>query len=228
MSEPKPKRLFVAVKLAVASERKIAEAVDRLRRAVVGGPGIVWVPPANLHVTVKFLGWSKPEAVAAVRLAVSGLTEARQGLSLEAAGAGGFPRNEAARVLWIGVRDGSGALGRLAEEIDARCASLGFVKETRAFHPHVTIGRARAPADVSALLATLASQSFGSTLVSELVLYESVIKSIGSDYSVLHRWPLGGAAGRTERQTRSVESVSSLEPTKAEEPDTHGRPQRED
>ena len=68
MTEPAQKqRLFWAVNLSVAVTRKVAEAVDGMRRLAEGKARVAWTPPANLHVTVKFLGWTSPEAVTAIR-----------------------------------------------------------------------------------------------------------------------------------------------------------------
>ena len=51
------KRLFLAVNLGVNTTRKIADAITKMRaNAERRGLRVGWVPPANLHVTLKFLG----------------------------------------------------------------------------------------------------------------------------------------------------------------------------
>ena len=106
--EPKPdepqaraKRLFIGVNLSIASTRRVAEALERMRRAAAEGrgPKVSWVPPANLHVTLKFLGWTRPEAVAAIRDRVAAGVAGRRGFEIEAVGMGAFPGPAAARVL---------------------------------------------------------------------------------------------------------------------------------
>src|SRR5262245_23192734 len=95
------KRLFLAVNLSVAATRKAAEAVQRMRAAAEQAAlRVAWVPPANLHVTLKFLGWAQPEVVPAVREAMTKVTAGRRGFELTARGAGAFPRESDARVLW--------------------------------------------------------------------------------------------------------------------------------
>ena len=206
---PSPKRLFLAVNLSIASTRRVAEVLDRLRRNTEGGrgPKVSWVPPANLHVTLKFLGWARPESVLALRERVTAGVASRKPFDLEAVGTGAFPEVTSARVLWVGVRDGSGALAALARDVDDWTAGLGFDRETRAYHPHVTLGRVRdsGGADCSELLASAGVASFGSSSIREVVLYESVTTSSGSEYSALFRAPLDAVSGHTERQTRTVD-----------------------
>jgi 2'-5' RNA ligase len=218
------KRLFLAVNLSMASTKRIAEASGRLQRfAADKGFKISWVPPANLHVTVKFLGWTRPDAIPALRDVIRDKLAGRSGFDLEAVGTGAFPHAGAARVIWIGLRDPSGALAALARDVDAWTAGLGFASEDRGYHPHVTLGRVREPADVSELLGAAGGQNFGGSQIRDLVLYESVTKSSGSEYTALQRWPLNRDAGHTERQTRGVDPREQAEAVADEqEPDENG------
>src|SRR5262249_6278329 len=90
MSEKK--RLFLAVNLGVGTTRKIADAIVKMRAAADRrGLRVGWVPPANLHVTLKFLGWSSPDVIHAVRDRVVVAMGGMKGFELQARGAGGFP-----------------------------------------------------------------------------------------------------------------------------------------
>ena len=230
--EPRAKRLFLAVNLSIASTRRVAESLERMRRGAEGGrgPKVSWVPPANLHVTLKFLGWTRPETVAAIRERVAAGVAGRKVFDIEAVGTGAFPSASAAKVLWVGVRDGSGQLAALARDVEQWMSGLGFEKEKRAYHPHVTLGRVRDPggADCTDLLGSAGAQSFGNSQIREVILYESVTKSSGSEYTALFRVPLEGAPRHTERQTRDVEvaddsrDASRSGPDHNEEPETHG------
>jgi len=69
--------------------------------------------------------------------------------------------------------------------------AAGFEPETRAFHPHLTLGRwgdraRRLP---------LPDVDLGSAHVGALVLYRSELRPSGSVYAPLAVFPLGGAAG---------------------------------
>lgn len=229
--EARAKRLFVAVNLSIASTRRVAEAADRLRRAASDRHlKIAWVPPANLHVTLKFLGWTRPEAVAAIRDRLRDGVASRRGFEIEAAGVGAFPGAGSARVIWVGLRDASGALAALARDVETWMVDLGFDREARPYSPHITLGRVRdrGGADCAELLAPWVPLTFGSSLIREVVLYESITKSHGSEYTALYRAPLDVPPPRTERQTRGVEESGIPSEGEQEEPDEHGGPKRDD
>jgi len=218
--ERKKVRLFWAVNLSVAVTRKIAEAQNRMRNATRGLPiRVLWVPAANLHVTLKFLGWTRAEAVEGIEDAIGDVVRGKKGFEVVARGVGAFPRESDARVLWAGVEDPSGQLAQLASAVEKRMEQLGFEKENRAYHPHVTLGRVkeggRSGGEVLAAARSVAE--FGSSLVTEVVLYESKMMSSGSEYLPRARIPLDVPAWKAERQTREVEEDSR------EESDENGR-----
>jgi len=206
MSEKK--RLFLAVNLGVGTTRKIADAIVKMRAtAERRGIRVGWVPPANLHVTLKFLGWSSPDVIHAVRDRVVVAMGGMKGFELQARGAGGFPGDGSARVLWVGLNDPSGVLAPLAERIDGQMAELGYARETRPFQPHITVGRVKEGRGTEEVLAPWKQTDFGSSRIREVVLYESFTKSTGSEYMAQFRV----AFARPERQTREVEPEKDSE-----------------
>lgn len=212
---PRPLRLFVAVNLQIACARRLADTVTKLRAQTKAKAKVSWVPAANLHVSLKFLGWARPEVVPAIRGALQAAAVGRRGFEIVTRGFGGFPDLQAPRVLWAGIADPSGGLAALAQAVEKKMTALGFAAETRPFSPHVTIGRVKEgwTPELSALLSPDAA--FGTSLIREVVLYESETKSTGSEYIARARAPLSVP----ERQTRSVEG----EGTRGEEPEAHGR-----
>ena len=70
-------------------------------------------------------------------------------------------------------------------ELEEACQELGWAKETRAFRPHITVGRVRDPDEA----ATLAGKHLSTKIepvefeVAEIVIYESKLQSTGSVYS---------------------------------------------
>jgi 2'-5' RNA ligase len=154
-----------------------------------------------------------------VRDALAAETERRKGFDLHARGLGAFPNESSPRILWAAVDDRSGALGKLAADVDKCMESLGFDRETRAFSPHVTIARVKEGKGGPELFAPFKSQEFGNFLVREVILYESSVTSKGSEYSPLARLPLDAPAYRAERQTREVEGEG---PQEQEEPEENG------
>ena len=112
-----------------------------------------------------------------------------------------------ATVLWAGVEDASGELARLADATAAAMAELGFARDPRPYHPHVTLGRLRAPAGVGELLLPLAEQVFGESRCDSAVLYNSVSTSNGYEYRSVGRAPLGTPKSAPERQSEAVQTA---------------------
>jgi len=191
-------RLFIGVRISMESVAAVSAAVERMRDAAERERVRVrWVAPASYHVTLKFLGEARPEVVPAVRDAVGEALDGMPAFSFAARGAGAFPSLERARVMWIGVDDPEGHLSRLAGACDDALEPLGFRREARAFHPHVTIGRLKQVAPVESVVLGCTEQGYSETRATEVTLFESVMKSGGSEYHVRAQWPL--------RQTSRVE-----------------------
>jgi 2'-5' RNA ligase len=178
-------RLFLGVPLsAEATEQLSAELAKVFPHGLPGRP----VPPANWHLTLRFLGDTSAEVAARVRgeVAAGGLG-LPFGITLGELGA--FPRPEHAAVVWIGVSEGEEALIRLAEAVEGRVRRAGVQSETRAFSPHLTLARLRHPANLSKAL-SLAVPPRIPHLVGEVVLFRSHLGAGEPRYEVVERFPL--------------------------------------
>jgi 2'-5' RNA ligase len=131
-------RLFIALNLPEAERERIYQATEPLR-----SPGfpVQWLDPESYHLTLKFLGNVRSELVPAVERVVDRVAETTGAFPLSISGFGAFPTIRRPRVLWIGV-DPSPALRCLKQDLEWGLANHGFERETRAFHPHITLGRA--------------------------------------------------------------------------------------
>jgi 2'-5' RNA ligase len=185
-------RAFLAVNLPVRQIDEIGKIQGQLReRANEAGMKVAWVPPPNMHVTLKFLADIPEETVAAIRDLLAPVLGARSAVPLEVGGLGVFPSPGKPRVLWVGVESEGDALGELAREIEDQLESLGFEKEKREFHAHLTLGRVkREKSGLGELFSGLEQTSFGGCSVHEVVLYQSVLQRTGAEYQPLGRFPL--------------------------------------
>jgi 2'-5' RNA ligase len=217
----------------MATLKALAETAESMRRAARdAGHSIRWVDPANYHVTLKFLGSTRPEVVEAIRDRLESRLAPVSGCEFTTTGMGAFPSADKARVIWAGVDDPSGGLTSLARIVEDELVELGFPRETRAFHPHVTMGRVRRVDDVSAIVHPVSERIFRKTVADAVVLFESVMKSSGSEYVERARFSLSGRVASGKRQTEPLkpwprdglgseagEPVTESTPTKAgEEP----------
>jgi 2'-5' RNA ligase len=205
------KRLFVGVRVAVATANELAACAETVaRRANDRGIDIRWVPPASYHVTLKFLGWTRDDAIAAVRDALDDVACGAERFAFRVERLGAFASLDRANVVWAGVTGSGGdPFGALATRIDDAMAALGFPREKRAFHAHVTLGRLKETRAVREVVLPMAEQMFGSTDTEAILLFESETKSSGSVYRELARITFKPAvdrrSGAPERQSAPVE-----------------------
>jgi len=125
-------RLFTAV--------EIPESV-RLRLTLLQGsvPGARWLPPENLHLTLRFIGDVDERAAADIDEVLSTLRS--PGLELRIKGVGEFGGRDA-HALWAGVAPNP-ALQNLVAKIERALQRMGRPAETRKYSPHVTLARLR-------------------------------------------------------------------------------------
>lgn len=185
--EPTP-RIFSAIPLPPEVRDHVSRIVDVLSGSL---EGVRWVPEANLHVTLRFIG-NCP--VSKVDELIRWMHKAARHLpaSLEVGGVGGFPSQGSARVIWVGAADATGAASKVYNVIDKGAQRCGFGREGRAYRPHITVGRAKRPVKIPAELKEGLAGDVMAFEASEIVLYESRLDSAGATYSELAR---AGAPG---------------------------------
>lgn len=179
-------RLFIAFNLPLELRQRLWEAAEPLRSA---GYPVRWVAHDGIHLTLKFLGEvapdREPEVVAGIGLAVQGA----KSFTLPVGGFGVFPSVSRPRVVWAGCEPVP-ALELLQHRVEREMERRGFPLEGRAFHPHLTLGRARRDARPGAfrdLGDRIDGLAFAGELVVESVdLMESRLARDGARYTRRH------------------------------------------
>ena len=154
-----------------------------------------WARAANLHLTIKFLGDIPQHGVGDLSAAAARAAASVEPFLLRLDQSGVFPQRGPAKVLWLGIEDPAGTLTRLQMTLEEECALAGFAKETRPFHPHLTVARLRHTQDARALASAHKSLRFEPVEfeIRELLVIRSELSSEGSKYSVISRHDLGGS-----------------------------------
>jgi len=179
-------RLFVGLDLPAVVVRNLEALLDRLRPAAP----IQWSPPANLHITTKFIGEWPEERLGELRAALDGLPP-RAPISLRIHGLGFFPNPRSPRVFWCGIE--AAGLAALAEDTERATAALGIASEARPFSAHLTLARIKERLNLAPLrdaIAALPSFEFGEFEARSFFLYRSQLRSGGSVYTKLSEFPL--------------------------------------
>ena len=184
-------RLFVAVDLDETARAAAAGSARTLAARLPGtdAPSPVrWIPPEQLHLTLRFLGEVAERQAAAVQHVLS-LPWDTAAFTSSLADVDLFPLSGAPRVVWLGVDKGREQLVELKSELDRRLAPVGFAPETRPFRAHLTLGRVRRQAAISgpALRAMLSGCGHETArwVVGRVTLYESRMSFRGATYHVV-------------------------------------------
>ena len=187
-------RLFIGVELDEQVRDRAAAIAESLRIQLGRRINARWIPAANLHITLWFIGEvaddRADELLDALRPPF-----VEPSFDIHVAGLGAFPASGAPRVIWLGVQSGGDRLVRLHAELADRLQPLGIEPERRAYSAHLTIARVK---DVSgskrdvqlrAAFPALAAVA-GQCRVAAVTVFRSRLSPKGAAYEPLLRVPL--------------------------------------
>ena len=157
----------------------MAAVVEQIRSEGVpgGGRDVRWVRLEGLHLTLRFLGPTLDDRVAAAIDVAGQAVAGHAPFDISIGGAGTFPPVGRPRALWLGVRDGASELAGLAASVDRSLVAAGWDLETKPFRPHLTLARSDGvPAGmaIGARLVDLADDLDVRFRADEIGIFESV------------------------------------------------------
>jgi 2'-5' RNA ligase len=142
VQSPKRIRAFIALEPPPEWKQELGNAQAQLK-ARLRGSSIRWIDPAQIHITLRFLGWVFPAEAEEVGGILKGTCEAFQPFSVSCAEIGCFPSVKRPRVIWAGINAPDDTLQRLHGRITEETRSIGEPPEDRPFSPHLTLGRVK-------------------------------------------------------------------------------------
>ena len=183
-------RVFIAIDIPEYVCRQLAEQITHFKQQIP--PEVIrWVNLKGIHLTLKFLGDVDPGKISQIVRLLESVVPLYAPFEVEVKGFGCFPNPRRPRVLWVGVNESSGTLIDMQRGLESGFESMGFKREVRPFHPHLTIGRVKRNverSDINHLSESLAKSeigSFGRFQVEEICLIRSDLKPTGAVYSKL-------------------------------------------
>jgi 2'-5' RNA ligase len=191
-SAPPTLRAFVAVFPPATLAASLAAEAKKLKLA---RGSVRWTSPEQIHLTLNFLGSIPAARLSGFSAAIGAACAQAAPHTLEAAGLGAFPSPARPRIIWAGLRGGVQPLRQLKEALDSRLHPLGYVPDTRDFHPHLTIGRVLRlqPADrdkLRLLIEQFVVRSFGHWPIERVALMRSQLSPSGAKYSELESFAI--------------------------------------
>lgn len=148
-----------------------------------------WVPRANYHCTLNFLGEVENEKVSVLEAILHDVASTHSAFELKLQGVDAFPETSHGRVLYVGVQN-SKHLRSLQEELSSALKANDFLFEERPYVPHLTIARLRNPRNLIDTLSPVKNQNFGTVAVHKVSLFESKSGGAFPVYKELMNVPL--------------------------------------
>lgn len=179
-------RTFVAVQVAVLPELlAVLKSLAAMRWPVVA------VSPEKLHVTLKFLGETPVEMSDTIQRQIAQAVSGQPPIPLRMESLGAFTTTARPSVIWAGLADAE-PLVAIAERLESLLEPLGFARESRPFHPHLTLARikGRPPRELFDLLRRHAETHFGTFEVRSVEFIRSDRQRDGARYSTLASYEL--------------------------------------
>jgi 2'-5' RNA ligase len=176
-------RLFVALTLPDG-------IVARLNLMCSGIPGARWVEPANMHITLRFIGEVDDPTAEEINYNLSHIEA--PAFDLELQGLNTFGQGYKAHTLWVGVPP-TPELAHLQKKVDSAVLRAGVPQEERKFTPHVTLARMTKP-EIGRLQSFIEGNNLfkaGPFAVEQFTLFESQIGKGGPVYTALEDYALG-------------------------------------
>lgn len=184
-------RTFVAIDLpeSLQNDIRMLQNAFASRRLDVR-----WVKPANVHLTIKFMGDVDRLDIETAARILSETAANHPKFDLVPRGVGVFPSIKRPRVLWAGIAGQTDVLRSVQTSVDNAMVSLGIKADKRPFRGHLTIGRIKTHIQQDRLATALRThQGFASEMfpVERLVLFKSELQPGGPVYTRLQEIPLG-------------------------------------
>ncbi len=180
-------RAFIAIDLSPDIQKQLDEVLQGYRAQLPGIP-IRWVAASNIHLTLKFLGDVSLSNLSLLTEMIQKEVSTHHQFEISVGGSGAFPNIRQPRVVWVGVEAPS-ELSAIQNGIEVATARLGYLREERAFSPHLTLGRVSRNAtsqDIKVISKALEATRvgfLGATCVEMVYLYRSDLQPTGAVYT---------------------------------------------
>lgn len=183
------KRIFIAIKTEPG--KIFLSLLADLKKTLVNEK-ITWVNPENMHLTLHFLGDTPDDKIndlsRSVAQKISGFGE----FSFYLRGTGVFKSFNDPKVIWTGIKDPE-TIYDINSQIINGLTDAGISVNDRSFKPHVTLGRLRRIKDRDILIQAVEKYHdylIQEVNVSEVILFESILKETGAVYKPLAEFRL--------------------------------------
>jgi RNA 2',3'-cyclic 3'-phosphodiesterase len=142
-----------------------------------------------MHLTLKFLGQTNHAVVDKIEEILKEIAENKNPYDIKLHGLGVFPNKNYIKIIWMGVND-NGETKNIADEIDEELSKIGFKKEKRKFHPHLTLARVKSAKNKDKIIDIIhkyENHVFQESIAETIELKKSELTAKGPIYSTLKK-----------------------------------------
>jgi RNA 2',3'-cyclic 3'-phosphodiesterase len=183
------KRLFIA--LQVEPEESLLTMISSLK-AGLKTDNIKWTDSGNIHITLAFLGDTEENMINPLCSMLQQVCPGFGEFQLLLKGSGVFRNFNDPRIIWTGIET-SEKLNHLNVIIINGLKSINIKLDGRSFNPHLTLGRIKHINDkmgLRTLIEQFQNSEFQLIPVSEVILYESILRQSGPLYKPVSSFKL--------------------------------------
>ncbi len=183
-------RVFIGINLTEKVKKKLIQATEKWQELP-----IKWVPEANLHVTLAFLGWIYNDLLPDICRKARKIAENKEIIELEfekiALGPENSPAGEIGRkpnMIWLWGKINPELL-EIVQTLEKELGLSGIPRKT--FRPHITLGRIRAKKWEALNPAPEINEKFSLTVSAESIdVMASEFVRESHEYTLLESCPL--------------------------------------
>ncbi len=181
-------RLFIGLQFSERFSKDLEPWVKKIKKtADQKEMSLKWVPSANYHVTLVFLGNTSPEEVPGIGEKMRKVAQEQAPFDLKVRHIGGFPTVNQARVIYMDIQR-SQAILDLQSALEREFKSPDQYEAQ--YTPHLTLARLRNPKSCRDLLSPFEHADLGRQTVREIVLFKSTLAGSFPVYEKLIEVPL--------------------------------------
>lgn len=180
------RRLFLAVRPPASVSAELAIYTEPRREAALR-----WANPEHWHLTLVFLGEVSDDRTDHLVENLGPVAAETPPFDVTVGGAGYFPHTDAAKVLWLGIRQGGAELESLARRCRTAASRAGIGVAGGRYQPHLTLARSNRGIAARRWLNVLESFPPLSWRVGEFVLIDSELTRGGPRHRVSERFEVG-------------------------------------
>jgi 2'-5' RNA ligase len=179
-------RGFIAIEIVESIRFELTSLLKK--HIPAPSPGIRFVQPALIHLTLKFLGEVSAGQAAEISDCLASICATTAPFRFQVIGLGTFPSWDRPRTLWAGIKFPP-ALELLYHQIETAIFGIGFPREGRIFSPHITLARVSDHCNLVAIqkaihpLKLIQDPNFGMNPVSVIVFFKSTLQPKGPIYT---------------------------------------------